>query len=138
VYNELMMRVSALTPVGPNRLGDKKMAITITLDDELVAGLENKAKKQQLSVDQLVLSILTEAVAEGESVTPREVVTRIQATAPNPAQIRPAIADLADALRAAPADPCFDLEIWNRQWSVVEGELKAIARANDVAEGRGG
>jgi hypothetical protein len=115
-----------------------KMAITITLDDDLVAGLEDKAKKQQLSVEQFALSILSEAVQEAESVTPREAVMKIQATAPNPAQVRPATANLADALRAAPGDPCFDLESWNRQWSVVEGELKAITRANDVAESRGG
>ncbi len=133
-----MMRASALTPVGPTCLGDMKMAITITLDDDLVAGLENKAKKQQLSVEQFALSILTEAVEEAESVTPREAVTRIQAIAPNPAQVRPATANLAEALRAAPGDPCFDLESWNRQWSVVEAELKAITRANDVAERRGG
>jgi hypothetical protein len=113
------------------------MAITITLDDDLVAGLENKAKKQQLTVEQLALSILSEAVVEPESVTPLEAVTRIQATAPNPSQIRLATADLADGLRAAPSDPSFDLEVWNRQSSAVEDELKAITRANDVAEGRG-
>ena len=133
-----MMRVSALTPAGPTCLGDMKMAISITLDDELVGRLENKAKKLQLSVEQFAISILTEAVKEPESVTPREAVTRIQVTAPNPAQVRPATANLADVLRAAPGDPCFDLESWNRQWSVVEAELKAITRANDVAEGRGG
>ena len=124
--------------MGPTCLGDMKMANTITLNDDLVVGLANKAKKQQLSVEQLAIRILTEAVAEPESVTPLEAVTRIQATAPNPSQIRLATADLADALRAAPSDPCFDLEGWNRQWSAVEAELKAITRANDVAEGRGG
>ena len=114
------------------------MAITITLDDDLVAGLEHKAKKQQLSVEQVAISILTEAVEGAESVTPLEAVMKIQGTAANPAQLRPATANLADTLRAAPGDPCFDLESWNRQWSVVEGELKTITRANDVAEARGG
>ena len=114
------------------------MAITITLEDDLVAGLENRAKKQQLSVEQFAISILSEAVEESESVTPQEAVTRIQTTPPNPSQIRPATANLADVLRAAPDDPCFDLENWNRQWSIVEAESKAITRANDIAEGRGG
>jgi len=114
------------------------MAITITLDDDLVAGLESRAKKQQFSVEQLAISILTKAVEESESVTPREAVTRIQATAPNPTQVRPATENLADVLRAAPGDPGFDLESWKRQWSVVEAGLKAATRANDVAEGRGG
>ena len=113
------------------------MAITITLEDELVAGLENRAKQQQLSVEQFAISLLTEAI-ESESDTPLEVVARIRATAPNPSQFRPATADLADVLRAAPGDPCFDLENWNRQWSVIEAEMKAITRANDIAEGRGG
>jgi len=114
------------------------MAITITLDDALVRGLENKAKKQQLSVEQLALSILTEAIIEPKLVTAGEAVARIQSTEPNRSLVRPATTKLADLLRAAPGDPCFDLENWKRQWSVVEAELKAITRANDVAERRGG
>jgi hypothetical protein len=43
---------------------------------------------------------------------------------------------LGDLLRAAPGDPCFDLESWKRQWYDVEAE-KPITRANDIAEGRG-
>ena len=46
--------------------------------------------------------------------------------------------NLADLLHAAPGDASFDLESWKRQWSVVEAELKAITRANDVAERGGG
>jgi len=112
------------------------MAITITLDDDLVAALETRAKKHQLSVEQFAISILTEAVDQYESITPREAVTRIQATAPNPSQVRPASANLADVLNAAPGDPCFDQESWKRQWSIAEAELKAITRANDIAERR--
>jgi len=113
------------------------MAITITLDDGLFAELTDRAKKQQLSVEQLVIRILTEAMAASEPVTPREAVARVQATPLNPAQVRLATADLADLLHAAPDDPCFDLESWERQWSDVEAEMKAITRANDIAEGRG-
>jgi plasmid stability protein len=113
------------------------MAITITLEDALVAALKDRAKQQQLSVEQLVRRILTEAMAGSEPVSPREAVAQIQATPPNPAQVRPATADLADLLRAAPGDPCFDRENWKRQWSVVAAEMKAITRANAVAEGRG-
>ena len=113
------------------------MAITVTLEDGLVAELKDRAKQQQLSVEQLVIRILTEAMAGSEPVTPREAVARVQATPPNPAQVRPAKADLADLLHAAPGDPCFDLESWKRQWSNVEAEMKAITRANDSAEGRG-
>ena len=37
----------------------------------------------------------------------------------------------------APDDPDFDLESWRQQWAAVEAEMKAITRANDMAEGRG-
>jgi plasmid stability protein len=113
------------------------MAITITLEDDLFAELKDRAKKQQLSVEQLVIRILTEAMTGSEPVTPQEAVARVQVTPVNPAQLRAATADLGDLLHAAPSDPCFDLESWKRQWSDVEAEMKAITRANDIAEGRG-
>jgi hypothetical protein len=113
------------------------MAMTITLEDNLVAELKDRAKKQQLSVEQLVIRILTDAMASFEPVTPREAVARVQATPPNPALVRPATADLTDLLHAAPSDPGFNLENWKRQWSDIEAEMKAITRANDIAEGRG-
>jgi hypothetical protein len=77
------------------------------------------------------------ATLEPQPAFPREVVSRIQATSPNSSQVRAATANLADVLRAAPSDPCFDLESWNSQWSVVDAEMKALTRANDVAESRG-
>jgi len=51
-----------------------------------------------------------------------------------PSQVRPPTADPADVLSATPADPCFDLESWNRQWSVVEAELRAMRPSQVVAE----
>ena len=60
------------------------MAMNITLEDHLVAELEEREKEHHLSVEQLVIRILTDAVASAEPVTPREVVARVQAT-PNPA-----------------------------------------------------
>lgn len=64
------------------------------------------------------------------------LVERIKATPPNPAAIRPASGSLAEALQNAPEDPDFDLETWTRQWEAVEAEMKAIDRADDIAEGR--
>ena len=113
------------------------MSVTIAIEDDLVAGLQNIAKREQLSVEQLAIRILTAALEDAELVTPPEAVERIQATPPNPSQVRPATTNLADVLHAAAGDPCIDLESWNRQWSVVETEFKAITRANDLAEGRG-
>jgi len=65
------------------------------------------------------------------------VVAKIQATPPNPANIRPATGSLAEALQNAPDDPDFDLETWIREWSMIEYEMKAITHANSIAEGRG-
>jgi hypothetical protein len=114
------------------------MALTINLDDELVAGLANKAMKQELSVEQLAISILTEAAREFESLTPLEAVARVQATPPNPCQMRSATANLADLLSSPGGEPDLDPEVWRRQWSAVEADLKAVTRANDVSEGRAG
>lgn len=61
----------------------------------------------------------------------------IEATPPNPAAIHPATASLADLLEDAPEDPDFDLERWTQQWAAVEAEMKAIDRADDIAERRG-
>lgn len=68
--------------------------------------------------------------------TPEEAVKLICMTPTNPNQIRSATANLADALQAAPSDPTFDLKSWQCQWSEAEAELKSLARANDIAEGR--
>jgi prevent-host-death family protein len=65
------------------------------------------------------------------------LVERIKATPPNPAAIHPATASLAELLQNAPEDPDFDLESWTQQWQAIEAEMKAIDRANDIAEGRG-
>ena len=114
------------------------MALTIDLDDELVAALENKARIQQLSVEQLAIGILTEAAREFESLTPLEAVAKVQATPPIPGQIRSATANLADLLSSPDGEPDLDPEVWRRQWSAVEADLKAVTRANDVSEGRAG
>jgi hypothetical protein len=44
---------------------------------------------------------------------------------------------LAEALQNASEDPDFELETWRHEWFRVEAEMKALSRANDVAEGRG-
>jgi hypothetical protein len=71
-----------------------------------------------------------------DSCPPEEAVEAIRATPANPTQIRPATMKLADVLQAAPSDPTFDLESWQRRWSEVEAEWKSLTHANDAAEGR--
>jgi len=65
------------------------------------------------------------------------LIEQIKSTPPNPALIRPATESLADLLKEAPEDPDFDLETWTKEWAAIETEMKAIDRANDIAEGRG-
>lgn len=71
-----------------------------------------------------------------DDCTLEAAVALIRATPVNDAQIRPATGNLADLLQAAPADSTFHLESWRCQWSEVEAELKSLARADGVAEGR--
>ena len=77
------------------------------------------------------------AAVPSDDCTPEEIVEFIRKSPPNPTQIRSATANLGDLLMAAPTDPTFDLESWQRQWSEMEAELNSLARANDAAEGRG-
>jgi prevent-host-death family protein len=62
----------------------------------------------------------------------------IKATPPNPNNVHPATASLADLLREAPDEPDFDLESWTQQWNAIEAEMKAREWANDIAEGHVG
>jgi hypothetical protein len=114
------------------------MTLTITLEDHVLAGLQDKAKRQQLSVEQVAVEILVAAIGTSDSeLTPLEAAARIQATSRNVVQVRPATESLADLLRAAPDDAAFELEDWQRRWSAVACELAAVTRANEMAEGRG-
>jgi hypothetical protein len=55
---------SGVAGVQPTYQGVTKMRITIILNDQLVAGLEDNAKKQKLSVEQFAINHLTKALAE--------------------------------------------------------------------------
>jgi hypothetical protein len=122
------------------KIGERTMPIMITLPTDVEKGLQAKAEAQQVSLNELIVDILIQAV-ETELVddfpTLEEVVAEIKATPPNPASIHPPTASLADLLREAPTDPNFDLEAWQQEWDKIEAEMKAITRANEIAEGRG-
>jgi len=115
--------------------GIADMPLTITLSDTLVTPLQPKAKAKKLSLPELVEGLLHNVVKAESYPTPEQVVAKIQATPPNPANIRPATGSLAEALQHAPEGPDFDLENWTREWSIIEYEMKAITRVNSIAEG---
>ena len=123
------------------------MEITLRLPDVLAAKLASAAQAQRRSTEEVAVELLDQALdAEAESSdylppTLEEVVARIRATPPNPEMVRPPSGSLGEYLAASiaaedPNEP-FDEAEWNRQWAAVEAEMKAITRANDLAEGRG-
>ncbi len=113
------------------------MTVTITLPQTLETQLKQKAQTHHLSLEEMVLDILGNAVRPETSLpTPKNVVAKIQALPSNPKNLRTASGSLADALRQAPTDPEFNLEQWQEEWSNVETEMRQIAKENSIAEGR--
>jgi hypothetical protein len=115
------------------------MSATITLPDNLMQRLQEEADSRQLSLDKLVATILDNTLASrhNDQLRLQEIVAEIKALEPSQDSFHPATQSLADLLANAPDDPSFDLEEWNREWARAEAEIKAITRANTLAEGRG-
>ncbi len=115
------------------------MSLTITLNDPLVEQLRMRAMRQHLQLEELVFTILKDALkpVNQDMLTPEDVVAKILATPPNPQYIHFATGSLRDALRHAPDYPNFDLNGWEQAWAEVEREMKTMTRANTLAEGRG-
>ncbi len=114
------------------------MAMTITVPDNVEVQLQRQAKAQHRSAEDVALGILHDALAGMAVFPPTDaVVANIQAARPHPQNIRQARGSLADALRSAPNNPDFDLTQWNHDWAAVESEMRAMTRADDLAEGRG-
>jgi hypothetical protein len=118
------------------------MSINVTIPDDLAGRLRAMAHLQNLSVDELILSLLEESAAEVPFPTPEEVVAKIRATPPNPANLfeakksmKPLAEYLAASIASENPDEKFDLEEWQREWNAVEAEMKAIEKANALAEG---
>jgi len=123
------------------------MEITLNLPDVLAAKLQTEARTQQRSTEEVAVELLDQALdAEPEPLdyvppTLEGVVARIRATPPNPEMVRPPSGSLGEYLAASiaaedPNEP-FDLEQWEKEWAAVEAEMKALTRANNLAEGRG-
>lgn len=113
------------------------MALTLTIPDELVEQLQQTAKEQQLSVEDIIVQILRDALPHNDYFpTPEQVVAKIKALPKNPMNPLPPQGSLAEYLRNSPTDPNFDLDAWNKEWKAVEAEMKAMTPANDIAEGR--
>lgn len=131
------------------------MTITITLPDFLAARLQSEAQAQNRSAEEVAVELLDQSLrstlpvsnqseADVFCLTPEEVVAKIKALPPNPANqfdMKVLMAGLVDYLEKSiasedPNEP-FDQEEWQRQWDAMEAEMKAVSRANNIAEGRG-
>jgi prevent-host-death family protein len=117
-------------------LQEQDEAVYITQHGRPQAVLVSYEHYEQL-LEQIKQSVRPDAETIRNDPEMIALVERIKATPPNPAAIHPATASLAELLQNAPEDPDFDLETWTRQWDAIEAEMKAIDRADDIAEGRG-
>ncbi len=114
--------------------------IVITVPNEFANRLQEWAAEQRVTLSDLVVDLLAEILGRKqaeEEPTLEDVVEEIIARGSNPANVIPAQGSLEEALANAPNEPPIDEEAWQREWAAVEAEMKAITRANDIAEGRG-
>ncbi len=125
---------------------------TITLPEQIAVQLQRRATDERLSVEALAIAYITHGLTRpapsSVSASTTELtndpellalVARITALPPNPASIIPAKGDLAEVLRTLEAvdDPAYDLAVEIAALDAAELELRALDRANDIAEGRG-
>ncbi len=119
------------------------MEITITLPDFLATKLQAKARIQQRPAEEVAVELLDQALENGADAELERLVARIRALPPNPANqfdweaAREGLAKyLAASIAAEDPNEKFDQEEWQRNWDAVEAEMKAVTRANNIAEGR--
>lgn len=113
------------------------MSLTITLPDKLGKAVYARAQARHVPPDDLVIDLLARALDEGEYPTIDQVVAAIKSTPPDSSIFHPAQLPLAEALAQAPEEPPIDEAAWNQEWARVEADINTLARANDLAEGRG-
>jgi hypothetical protein len=68
--------------------------------------------------------------------TLEEVVAKIKALGPNHASYTPPSKSLAEALANVHDEEPIDAAEWERQWAIIEAEMKKRDRDDDRAEGR--
>ena len=111
------------------------MTLLITLPKTTEASLREAAERRKIAPETLAAQILEEALVPDPFPTLEEVVAKIKALPRDPDNIRPATASLRELLENAPEDPDFDLVRWQEEWDRVEAEMKAIERADSIADG---
>jgi len=115
------------------------MNVTLTIPDGTANQLQYLAQRKQRSLETLLMEFLLETIRQklADDQQLQKLVAETKALPYNPHNLRPAQGSLAEALQKSnpEAEVGFDLETWNKQWDMVEAEMKAIDKANDIAEG---
>jgi len=126
--------------------------ITLTLPDAIVAQLERQIKQRNMSLDDFVLKLFSDALmAEPVDALPfpenhtdsfpslEALVSKIKATPPNPALIIPPTQTLAEVVAYWQAHPTEKSDIepdeWDRLWAEFERGQKIIDQADAIAKG---
>ena len=110
------------------------MSLIIEFSPPEEARLQAAAEREGVPIADIIRRAVFHYLPAAEDA---ETVASIPVAPPDLRNLRPAHGSLANALRAAaPENLDFDLAQWNHEWAAVEAEMKAVTRANDVAEGR--
>ena len=128
------------------------MAMTITLSESIAERLQAHANQFQLSADALAEKLLADALpvsktngfqlppADDDLSSLEEVIAKIKAIPPNPAAIElgAKVGDMAyiQSLLDNPPTDTLTVAEWEEHWSAFEQELKALDRAQAIAEGQ--
>lgn len=114
------------------------MTTIITLPRHLAEQLESYASARQRSAEALAIEFIEAALVEHEEETLEELVARIKKMPRSPQNENIRQGNLAEVLRALEAmDYEVDIDAQNAAFRAAEEELRAMNRADDIAEGRG-
>ena len=109
------------------------MSLTISLPAEKQEKLKKRADAFHWSEEQMA-SHLLELALDTSLPSLDEIIERVRSLPSILGNGPTSNISLAEALRNAPEDPDFDLAGWTAQWQAVEAEMKAIERADTIAD----
>jgi hypothetical protein len=99
----------------------------VAMPDEPVHGYEGR---------QVLITFLDDSEAVDDFPTVEEVVERIRSLGPNEDNYIPPVRPLSEVLsNVTEVDPVAGAE-WDRQWAIIEAEMKRRDLEDDRAEGR--
>ena len=111
------------------------MTMTVTIPKRLAVKLAEMAVRQGTDPERLAVELLEDDLDEAVFPSVEEVVAKIRALPPS--EVIPASGSLLEHLASITVeDPAFDASEWNRQWALIEAEMKSIELTDQMREGR--